>query len=98
MAMCRLADPATSAPKVSQISKNWMGFRGLVPGIAGEWILGLRGDSHRSTHSHAGPEVGSLNEKRPDTRPLYLLFVELETDLVTIEIYVVSDLESPPNS
>jgi hypothetical protein len=42
--------------------------------------------------------VASLNKKRPDIRPLYLLFVELETDLVTIEIYVVSDLESPPNS
>ena len=56
------------------------------------------GVPEEESHPHAGPEVGSLNKKRPDIRPLYLLFVELETDLVTIEIYVVSDLESPLNS
>ena len=56
------------------------------------------GVPEEESHPHAGPEVGSLNKKRPDIRPLYLLFVELENDLVTIEIYVVSDLESPPNS
>ena len=66
-------------------------------GISGSSIPWLQADSPESTPPHAGPEVG-VNKKRPDFRPLYLLFVELETDLVTIEIYVVSDLESPPNS
>ena len=36
--------------------ENWMGFRGLVPGIAGSWILGLRPDSPRSTHPPCRPE------------------------------------------
>ena len=35
---------------------------------------------------------------RPDIRPLYLLFVELETDFVAIEINVVGYLERSANS
>ena len=71
---------------------------GLSPGIVENRILCLCADSPESTPSPFGPEGGVSKQKRADIRPLYLLFVELETDLVTIEIYVVSDLESPPNS
>ena len=77
-----------------------------LEGISGGWFQEFQGNGFwgygatalEVPHPHAVPRVGSLNKRRPDIRPLYLLFVELETDLVTIEIYVVSDLESPLNS
>ena len=75
-----------------------MGFRGLVRESQRVGSYGYRPTALKVSHPHAAPGVGSLNKKRPDIRPLYLLFVEFETDFVTIEIYVVSDLQSPPNS
>ena len=70
----------------------------MVPGIAGIGFWGYGPTALQVPRPHGAPRVGSLNKKRPDIRPLYLLFVGLESVLVTIDVYVVSDLESPPNS